>query len=57
MERGRDGTHRTQLRGTESETERQRETERWKEGEAVRLKRREKEELRDIVMFASFFFF
>lgn len=40
MERGMDGTHRTQLRGTEREAERQRETERG--GEAVRLKRRER---------------
>lgn len=56
MERGGDGTHGTQLRGTGRETQRQRETDREREAEGVRLKRRGEERLRDMVMFASPYF-
>lgn len=48
MERGRDGTHRTQLRGTEREAERR------GGGAGCQIKEeRDEDKLRDMVMFAS----
>jgi len=44
MERGGDGAHRTQLRGTERERDKGRQRERKRGGEAFRLKRRDREE-------------